>query len=247
MVYENAKLHAKQYLTALEKEQSVLARLAELLALEVLPERIESYDISNLGSEHITAGKISINNGRFDKKHYRIYKIDGQTQPDDYASMREAISRRLSHAEEDPLPDLILLDGGKGHVSTIRALFSELGVTIPVFGMVKDDFHKTRALAGDAEEISIAKEQAVFHFIYRIQEEVHRFTIQRMTNAKRRTLTHSSLEAIPGIGPARAKALLKQFGSITALSQADSEALLAVSGISEKQANAILAHFASKS
>lgn len=247
MVYENAKLHAKQHSAQLEKEQTVLARLAELLQLEVYPEHIEAYDISNLGCEHITAGKISVRDGKFDKKHYRTYKITGLTQPDDYAAMREAISRRLAHKDDDPLPDLILLDGGKGHVSTIRSLFTENGLSIPVFGMVKDDFHKTRALTGDIEEISIAKEQGVFHLAYRIQEEVHRFTVQKMSNAKRKTLTHSSLEAIPGIGPAKAKALLKHFGSLAALSQADADALLAVSGISEKQVHAILTHFASRS
>ena len=247
MVYENARLHAKQHAEQVEKEQSVLGRLAELLQLEVLPLHIEAYDISNLGSEHVTAGKISIKDGKFDKKHYRTYKITDRSRPDDYAAMQDAITRRLSHSDEDPLPDLILLDGGKGHVSTIRASLQSQGVTIPVYGMVKDDFHKTRALTGENDEISIAKEQAVFQFIYRIQEEVHRFTIKKMTNAKRKTLTHSSLEAIPGIGPAKAKALLKHFGTLTILEKADKEALLAVPGISEKQANAILAHFTSRS
>ena len=247
MVYENAKLHAALFCAQTEKENATLVRLAQLLELEVIPEKIESFDISNLGGEHITAGKIALLDGKFRKKLYRTYKIRITSgEPDDYASMREAVLRRLSHVQDDPLPDLFLLDGGKGHVSVVRALLAEQGIDIPVFGMVKDAYHKTRALTGDSEEISIAKEQAVFQFLFRIQEEVHRYTIGRMQGAKRKTLTRSALENIPGIGPAKAKALRAHFSSLTALRNADTEALSAVPGISARDAESIRTHFASK-
>ncbi len=245
MVRENAKEYAAQYNAHTEKENNTLIRLAQLLQLEVVPERIESFDISNYGSEHITAGKVRLENGHFVKSAYRTYQIRSTDGPDDYAAMREAVGRRLDHPE-DEYPDLFLLDGGKGHVSVIRRLLEERGLDIPVFGMVKDDYHKTRALTGEEEEISIAKEQAVFLLIYKLQEEVHRYTVSRMTGAKRKSLRTSSLEAVPGIGPAKAKALLARFKGLRGVAQADREALLSVKGISERDAQNLITHFAAK-
>ena len=141
------------------------------------------------------------------------------------------------------MPDLILLDGGRGHVSTVRRLLEELGLDIPVFGMVKDSFHKTRAICDEHDEISIAREQAVFSFVYRIQEEVHRYTVSRMQGAKRKTLTTSTLEQIPGIGPAKAKRLLAHFGSIRAIREAEPDVLAACPGVSRRDADAIAAYF----
>ena len=121
--------------------------------------------------------------GKFSKADYRTFRIKTVEGTDDYASMREALSRRLAHLS-DPTgsfsepPDLILLDGGKGHVSVVRQLLAETGLEIAVFGMVKDEFHKTRALCSDTEEISIAKEREVFSLVYRIQEEVHRYSVR---------------------------------------------------------------------
>ncbi len=245
MVRQNAEQYAKQYNEQTEKQNDTLIRLAQLLSLEVLPERIEAYDISNYGNENITAGKISYFNGKFDKSAYRTYKIESTAYQDDYASMREAISRRLSHTE-DEYPDLILLDGGKGHVSVIKELLCETGVYIPVFGMVKDEYHKTRALTDEENEISIAKEQPVFLLIYKLQEEVHRYTVSRMTGAKRRTLKTSSLEAVKGIGRIKAKALLSRFGGLAGVSAATKAELLSVKGISEKDADALIEHFKDK-
>lgn len=242
MVRENAKEYAAQYNAEAEKQNDALVRIAQLLRLEVVPERIEAYDISNYGNENITAGKISIVNGRFDKSAYRTYKIASSGGQDDYASMREAISRRLSHPE-DEYPDLILLDGGRTHVSVIRQLLSEINLYIPVFGMVKDEYHKTRALTDDRNEISIAKEQPVFLLIYKIQEEVHRYTVARMTGAKRKTLKTSSLEAIKGIGPSKAKALLSAFKGLSGVSSAVYDDLISVKGITEKDAENILNYF----
>ncbi|MBE6620673.1 MAG: excinuclease ABC subunit UvrC [Ruminococcaceae bacterium] len=248
MVEDNARERASKHKEALEKDDGALLRLAQLCGLEVYPERIEAYDISNLGSEHLTAGMIVCREGQFKRSDYRTFHIKGVTGTDDYASMREALSRRLSHlGDEDgsfaTAPDLILLDGGRGHVGVIRQLLDEMGLDIPVFGMVKDDYHKTRALCSDTEEISIAREQQVFMLLYRIQEEVHRYTVSRMDAAKRKTLKTSSLQKIPGIGEAKAKALLTALGGLGAIKQASVEQLAAVKGIGKRDAQAVYAYF----
>ena len=223
MVKENAALHAKQYLLDSEKDNTVLIKLAQTLCLEVVPENIEAYDISNMGNDAIVGGKISVINGKFSKENYRSFNIKYSEGQDDYASMRETISRRLSHTE-DKFPDLILLDGGHAHVSVIKALLEEMNIDIPVFGMVKDDFHKTRALCTESEDISIAKEQSLFNFIYKIQEEIHRFTIGKMSARRSKAVKHSSLEEIHGIGERKAKILLSAMKNITAIKKStDSE------------------------
>ena len=248
----NAAEKVRQYRLDAERDEGALVRLSELLELPSYPARIEAYDISNLGSEHLTAGMIVCEDGKFNRSDYRYFKIktvEGGT--DDYASMREAIARRLSHLTDGEgsfakLPDLILLDGGRGHVSTVKGLMEELGVDIPVFGMVKDDFHKTRALCTEDGEISIARENAVFVLIYRIQEEVHRFTVSRMDAAKRKTLTRSTLTRIQGIGDAKAKALLTAFGGMAGVKAATEEELAAVRGISRTDAARIRAYYDAK-
>ncbi len=249
MVRDNASERAKVYKNEAEKDEKVLLRLMELLDLEVYPERIEAYDISNLGHEHITAGMIVSEGGKLKRSDYRSFKIKSVTEgTDDYQSMRETLSRRFAHLEDDEgsfsnLPDLILLDGGRGHVSVVKELFSELGIDVPVFGMVKDDFHKTRALCTDSEEISIARENAVFVFIYKLQEEVHRFTVSKMSSAKSKTLTKSSLTKIKGIGEVKAKLLLKAFGGLSGVKTASFEELTAVKGISRADAENVVEYF----
>ena len=251
-VTANAKEVAEKSATRESRQEGVLLRLAHLLALESYPARIEAYDISNLGREHLTAGMIVTREGSFSKRDYRSFKIKSvQGTTDDYASMREALARRFAHLSDpegsfSEYPDLILLDGGKGHVAVVRELAAEMGIDVPIFGMVKDDFHKTRALCTDSQEISIAKETAVFQFIYGIQEEVHRYTIGTMKKAKGKTLVTSSLTQIPGIGPAKASALLKMPGGLQAVKRASREELLAVKGIGEKDADAIIEHFKGK-
>lgn len=248
MVYANARDKAKLYRLNAEKDDGVLVLLASMLRLEVLPERIEAYDISNIGSEHKTCGMVVMRECKFRRSDYRSFTIKTVEGVDDYASMREALHRRLSHLSDESgsfseTPDLILLDGGKGHVSTIRALMDEMGIDIPVFGMVKDDFHKTRALCDDEREISIAREQSVFSLVYKIQEEVHRYSVSRMDTAKRRTLTTSSLEKINGIGKAKAKTLLTYFGGLSGVRTASKEALASVKGISARDADNIYEYF----
>ncbi len=248
MVLANAKEKAKLYKLNAQKDDGILIKLAQMLSLEVVPERIEAYDISNLGEEHKTCGMIVCENGKFKRSDYRSFKIKSVDGIDDYASMREALSRRLSHLEDDGgsfsvLPDLILLDGGRGHVSVIKGLMQEMGLEIPVFGMVKDEFHKTRALCSENEEISIAREQGVFSLIYRIQDEVHRYSVSRMDNAKRKSLTTSSLEKIKGIGEAKAKELLRQLGGLGGVKRASVEELERVNKISAADAKNIYNFF----
>ena len=160
--------------------------------------------------------------------------------------MSQAISRRIKHIgmNDDEslniLPDLILLDGGAGHVNTVKAVIDDFGLYIPVFGMVKDEHHKTRTITDGVNEISIAKNQEMYNFFYRIQEEVHRFTFSKMNNSRRRNATTSILSEITGIGNEKAKLLLKHFKTLESIKNATFEQLVAVSGISEKIATNII-------
>ena len=258
---ENAKQAAMKYIRDNEKTDEAAVMLASLLSLEVVPYRIEAYDISNIGSEHITAGMIVTEGGKFAKSDYRSFKIATTEGQDDYGALRETLTRRLKYLlpENDAkeknasfaaFPDLILLDGGVNHLSVALDVMDELGVSVPVAGMVKDEFHKTRALvAFDGEnycEINIAKQREVFVFIYKIQEEVHRYSIGRMTQAKRKTVKTSSLTKIEGIGPSKAKALLAAFGGYNGVKNASAEALKAVKGINSTDILRIRAYFDKK-
>ncbi len=248
MVSLNAKEQARQFKVKAEHDTGVIAKLAEMLCLEELPERIECYDISNLGKEHITAGMIVWENGKLQKGDYRVFKIKNQEGIDDYSAMREAIERRLLHLRDESgsyskRPNLILLDGGMTHVSAVKEVLERLDIYIPVFGMVKDEHHKTRTIVTESEEISIAKEQSVFVFVYKLQEEVHRFTVSKMDSAKRKTLKKSAFESIKGIGPAKARALLNHFKTVTAIKNASVDELERVELISKKDAEKIIEFF----
>ena len=242
MAERDAAQHGENQRKRDEGDMKVLVRLASLLELETVPERIEVYDISNLGAEHITAGMIVAENARFKKSDYRYFKIRSvEGAPDDYASMREVILRRIAHLEDSSgsysiRPDLILLDGGRGHVSVVREALREVGVDIPVFGLVKDEHHKTRTVVGEEEEIGIARDTLVFPFLYKLQEEVHRFTVSGMSAAKRKTLRTSSLEKVKGIGPAKAKALLHHFGTLANMREASVSEIESVRGMSRREA-----------
>lgn len=245
LVNENSRIAAERADTETEKDNEILWRLADMLKLEVIPQRIEAYDVSNMGNDNITAGKVTAVDCRFVKRAYRSYTIKNCNGQDDYSAMCEAIGRRLKHVDgpDEELPDLILLDGGKGHVSVVRSLLQAEGYNIPVFGMVKDKYHKTRALSTDTEDISIAHDRAVFAFIYRLQEEVHRYTVGRMTAAKTKSVKRSSLEKIKGIGPSKAAALLSHFGSLKRLKEATAEQIAAVKGISAVDAENVVSFF----
>ena len=248
-VVANAQQKALQNKLEAQKDEEVLVDLAQLLHLESLPTRIEAYDISNIGTENITAGMVVYINGKPSKKDYRVFNIKTVDGTDDYGSMREALRRRMTHLINDTsgsfseYPDLILIDGGKSHVSIVRDVMREFDVDLSVFGMVKDDFHKTRALCTDTQEINIAKQRSIFTLIYKIQEEVHRFTVGKTTNAKRSTLKHSSLEKIQGIGPSKAKKLLQHFGTLSALKNASEQQIANVVGITANDAHNVYLYF----
>ena len=191
-------------------------------------------------------------NGKQKRSDYRTFRIGTTDGIDDYGAMREALSRRLAHIGDGSpslgeRPDLILLDGGVGHVHTVREVLREMGrEDIPIFGMVKDDYHKTRAMTDGEREIGIAHEQAVYVLIYKIQEEVHRVAVSGTMGAKRKTLRRSSLEDIPGIGKTKAKRLLSAFGTLERLSSASAEEIAALPGFGTKDANAVITYFTEK-
>ena len=251
-VVTNAREKSNQSRLEAQKDESVLINLANMLRLESVPERIEAYDISNIGTENITAGMVVYVNGKQSKQDYRVFNIKSVSGTDDYGSMREAITRRMTHLVNDTTgsfaqyPDLMLIDGGKGHVGVVKEVLREYGIDIPVFGMVKDDYHKTRALCTETEEINIAKDKAIFTLVYKIQEEVHRFTVSKTLRGKSSTLKKSSLEKIEGIGPAKAKLLLGAFGTLSALKKASEEQIAAVAGISQKDAQNVYRYFKQK-
>ena len=246
MAKENAEQKCKEYLLSSQKTDKTLARLASLAGLETIPERIEAFDISNIGDEHITAGMVVFENGKPKKSDYRIFRMKTVSTRDDYASMREAVRRRCAHLSDDGAvaPDLFLIDGGAAHVSAAKQAMREAGYDIPTLGMVKDDKHRTRALVGeDGDEIQILSEQQVYSLIYKIQEEVHRFTISKMMGGKRKAEKTSVLENVSGVGKAKAKALLAVFGGLSAIKQADISELCRVKGITESIAKNIKEYF----
>ncbi len=250
MALENAKESVRQHKLEAEREDKNVKRLVELLSLPELPKRIEAYDISNIGNENIVGSMVVWEGGKLKKSDYRIFGVRTTDGADDYGSMREVLTRRLSHIGDGSeslgeSPDLILVDGGAAHVGVARGVLEELGLSISVYGMVKDDFHKTRALTDEENEISIAKEFDVYGFVYNLQEEAHRFAVKSSQKAKTKTLTHSSLEKIDGIGPAKAKKLLSVM-PLGKIREASVDELEAVSGISSADAERIHAYFKAK-
>lgn len=240
---DNAAEHAKKSKSEEQKKLRGLVRLSMLLGLEALPERIEAIDISNYGNEEITAGLVYFENGVPRKSGYRLYKMKEQKVQNDYDAMCAALARRIGHKKEQPLPDLLLLDGGKGHVNAVRALFAQQGVDLPVFGMVKDEFHKTRALTDGENELSIAGDRAAYLLVYKIQEEVHRFAFGAMSASKRKTVKRSVLEEIEGIGPEKARILLTLPGGLPALKKAEPEQMAMLKGIGKRDAMRVYEYF----
>lgn len=250
MAIKNAEEAARQYRLEGEREDKSIRRLAELLGLAEPPKRIEAYDISNIGNDNIVASMVVWSDGKLKKSDYRLFSIKTTDGADDYGSMREALSRRLSHIGDGSqslgnMPDLLLVDGGDAHVGVARGVLSSLSLEIPVFGMVKDDFHKTRALTDGKNEISIAKEFDMYAFIYNLQEEAHRFAVKSSQKGKIKTMTHSTLERIEGIGPAKARALLAAM-PLGKIRTATVDELLAVRGIGRADAVRIAEYFKEK-
>ena len=202
-----------------------LVLLGKMLSIEP-PKRIESFDISNISGTDIVASMVVFQDGKPRKSDYKRFKLQGLTGQDDYASMRQVIARRFAHyiAEDKGFaekPDLLLIDGGINHANVAVDVLRELGIQIPVFGMVKDDRHRTRALVTpEGNEISVVANQSIFAFVGNIQEETHRFAITYHRQLRSKRLKYSVLDTIAGIGPRRKQQLLKQFKSLVAISQA---------------------------
>lgn len=249
MAYTNASDSLRRRFSRRTREQTDLAELAGLLGLPEPPAIIESYDISNYGAEAV-AGMVVFANGKPRKSDYRRFQIKTVDGPDDYAAMREVLLRRIARYDDCMTggsfarkPSLILLDGGKGHLSVIlEAVAGTSFADVPVFGLVKDDKHRTRGIVGPGGELSMSMHRGAYRFVSAIQEEVHRYSIDYSRRVHSRNATRSSLLRISGVGEATAKRLLTRFKTVDAISKAGIEEL-SECGISEKTARSIYSYF----
>ena len=235
MAQRNAQEEAERATTAAERVAHTLEVLGKMLDLPAPPGRMESFDISNTGKSDIVASMVVYNGTRPLKSAYRRFRIkELQGHPDDYASVQEVLRRRLQHAADGdekflPLPDVFLIDGGQTHARAALEVAERFGVTVPIFGMVKDDRHRTRALiTPEGREIGIVGNPAVFSLIGQIQEETHRFAITFHHESHTKSTLKSALDGIPGVGEKRKAELRKHFGTIKAIREADVEQLTAV-------------------
>ncbi|MEG1476451.1 MAG: excinuclease ABC subunit UvrC [Oscillospiraceae bacterium] len=257
---DNAKLVQMAKLNAAErlareggryaKQEKVLDELAGILGLAEAPATIESYDISNWGEGTSVAGMIVFENGKPKKAGYRRFKMQTVQGTDDYASMAETLARRVSEYENGGKgqfaikPDLILLDGGKGQVSAVRAVLQNTAfAAVPLFGMVKDDKHRTRAIVSEKGEVAISPNRNVYTFVTSIQDEVHRFAINYQRQGQKAKSYASTLTQISGIGEVRAKALLKHFKTVAAVKTADLSELSSAAGVGKAAAQTIYEYF----
>lgn len=248
---KNANEHLAQNQGRLGREMAALEELGNLLGLTKAPEYIESYDISHTFGADNVAGMVVYHNGRPMKKAYKRFSIKGFDGQNDVGSMNEVLTRRFKHYYEDDddstfkiLPDLILLDGGQPQVNAVLPVIRQMKLDVPVFGMVKDNKHRTRAIAYDGGEIEINSHRAAFTLVSSIQEEVHRFAITYHHKKHQKSSFSTSLTNINGIGDKKAKALLKHFKTISAIKSSSIDDLLQVKGISEKNAQDIVSYYA---
>ena len=236
MAEQNAADEAERATTREERQNKLMVLLGDLLGLPETPHRTESYDISNTGSADIVAAQTVFLDGKPLKREYRYYKLKDMAAPDDYASMDQVLRRRFQRWKDGDdkfttLPDVILMDGGLGQVRVAVQVLEDFGLPLPVFGMVKDDRHRTRALvAPDGREIGIQSSPALFSLIGRMQEETHRAAITFHHKQHQKSSKGSALDPIPGVGPTRKTALLKQFKSVKAIRAATAEQLGEVIG-----------------
>lgn len=240
-----AKKNAGEYLALrvgrTAKEIKALEDLKTLLGLEKVPNVIESYDISNFGDTGVVGGMIVYKNGRPFKAGYRKFTIKTVDGQNDYASMQEVLRRRMQRFLDgdegfSPLPDLILLDGGKGHISAVSEVFRELKIDVPLFGLVKDSKHRTRAIAKEGGELEIKSNRPLFALLTNIQDEVHRFSITFQRVKHKQKAYSLELTEVKGIGEAKARALLKEFKTKAAMKAASPEELQKTAKISEEKA-----------
>lgn len=260
---QNAALVLSQDKEKIKREEGrtigALKEIAGLLHMEQLS-RIEAFDISNINGFETVGSMIVYEKGKPHRSDYRKFKLRSVTGPDDYGSMYEVLTRRFSHGIKERMelkekelagsygsftrfPDLIMMDGGKGQVNVALKVLSELHLNIPVCGMVKDDNHRTRGLYYENCEIPIDKSSEGFKLITRIQDEAHRFAIEYHRSLRGKEQVHSVLDDIPGIGPARRKALMRSFSSLDAIREATVEELLELPAMNEGAARSVYEFF----
>ena len=265
---QNAKLVLSQDREKLKREEGrTIGAVKELSDLLKLPlngtARMEAYDISNINGFENVGSMVVYEKGKPKRSDYRKFKIKSVSGPDDYACMREVLTRRFRHGMEESkeleeqemdqeygsftkFPDLILMDGGRGQVNIALSVLEELGIDIPVCGMVKDDNHRTRGLYYHNIELPIDTHSEGFKLITRIQDEAHRFAIEYHRSLRSKTQVKSVLDDIPGVGPARRKALMRHFKSLEEIRQATVEELMEIPEMNERTAQEIVAFFASQ-
>ena len=249
MCRNNAADNLAQKTELLGREMSALNELARLLGLPAAPRVIESYDISNTAGDENVAGMVVFRDGKPYKPHYRMFKIKSFAGQDDYRSMAEVLDRRFTEYENgenegfSTLPDLILLDGGKGQISAVEQILKKHNINVPLFGMVKDSKHRTRAIATNGGDISIKANESAYRLVTTIQDEVHRFAIGYHKKRRSKKMLSSELLTIEGIGEAKAKALLKHFKTMKAIREASVDELSAVAGINRSLAEKIYSEF----
>lgn len=247
MVRKNAIEYLEKFsnLNKLKYQKSIgaLEELKNILGLKDTPKRIESFDISNIQGVDSIGSMVVFTDGKKDKKEYRRYKIKTVEGPNDYDSMAEIVERRIKY---ENFPDLILLDGGKGQVSAVKKVLDRYGVNIPLWGMYKDDKHRTKGLISQEKEIELDKTSNLYRFVASIQEEVHSYAISYHRSLRNKSLTKSVLDDIQGIGEKRKKALLSHFKSIEEIKVASFEDLLEVEGMNKSSAESVFKFFNNK-
>lgn len=264
MAKENAlemlNKYGDKFLRKHRENLKALEELQENLGLEDRPERLEAFDISNISGIGSVGSMVVFEKGEPKKSDYRRFRIRSLSTPDDYGSMVEVLERRFLRGLTDKnvedhqrekngftlLPDIIMIDGGKGQVNRVQSLLEKMGVEIPVCGMVKDQFHKTRGLIYNNREVSLDKDGLAFKMVYRIQEEAHRFAISYHRSLRSKDMFRSELDGIPGIGEKRKMELLRHFQSISKIKEATIEELCEVKGMNVKVAESVLSHFKKK-
>ncbi len=236
---ELLKLHILKVDTGKKKLNDLIYQIKSTFGLDKLPMRIESYDISNISGVDSVGVCVVYENGTPKKTDYRLFNIQSVDGSDDYESIRETLYRRLENGVERvkgfELPDLILIDGGKGHVKAAKEIVDFYKLDIPVFGMVKDDRHRTRGVTTEDSEIYIKKTDAIFKFLTQIQDETHRFAITSFHKKHKKSTLKSELTNVYGVGEAKKNKLLKTFKSINTIKSADVEELSKVVDVKTAQ------------
>lgn len=235
---EELELFRNAVLARNAQSQEVLKKLKSVLKLDKIPGVIEAYDISNTGDTEIVASMVVFRDARAERRLYRRFKMKAITGQNDYGSMQETLLRRfmryLDGSEDDSfgtLPDLLLVDGGAAHVSAAREVLADLGIEVPVWGMAKDDRHRSHRLVNGQMGIDLGNDHEILRFIASVQNEAHRYALEYNRNLRRKRHRQSVLDQIPGIGEARKKALLRDFGSVKKIREASIEEISAVKGI----------------